>query len=75
MPDVPLSDLKNTTCLFRLYAAFAARDKDAQEASMKGTSTGKRYTSNRYLLPQGEAVKHYLAQFPWPGLVGKVGQM
>ena len=74
MPSVKPSDLKNTTCLFRLFEAFAARDARTQQASIEGTSDGAKYTSNANVLSPREAVDNYLTQFPSPCEAEKVGR-
>ena len=59
-----LNEVKNTTCIYRCFAAFAARDARSQQDSEDGTTTGENYKNNQYLLSARDAAKNYLAQFP-----------
>ena len=62
-----MADVKNTTCLFRQFNAYAARDGRTQEESIKGTSDGTPYQSKSNLKSARDAVDFYLEQFPQAG--------
>ena len=62
-----MADVKNTTCLFRQFNAYAARDGRTQEESIDGTSDGTPYRSKSNLKSARDAVDFYLEQFPQAG--------
>ena len=59
-----LNEVKNTTCIYRCFAAFAARDARSQQDSEDGTTSGENYKNNMDLLSARDAAENYLAQFP-----------
>ena len=73
-PICSVADVKSTSCLYRQFCAYAARDQRTQDESKAGTSDGAPYKNNKSLLPGNLAVDFYLSQFPQAKCRKKVGR-